>query len=154
MLFHLVFYIVNISHKCASRLINIKSTFPYRADIGSMSEYRCRFPISGRYRADIYNCTVKFFSQLLSIQWIINVNPCSLLYCKHITQVCQPIDQHSIVFVCDLQNSVFYLRIVHPWLWIQARRDLESNGDTRELKKINLLSGNFMYLLNTFICLY
>jgi len=33
-------------------------------------------------------------------------------------------------------------------------RDLESKGDTKELKKINLLSGNFMYLLNTFIWLY
>jgi len=94
MLIHLVFYIVNISHKCASQLINIKSTFPYRANIGSMSEYRCRFPISDRYRAYIYNCTVKYFFQLLSIQWIINVNPFSLLYCKHITQVCQSIDRH------------------------------------------------------------
>jgi len=68
MLIHLVFYIVNISNKCASPLINIKLTFPYRADIGSMSEYRCRFLISGRHRADINNCTVKYFFQLLSIQ--------------------------------------------------------------------------------------
>ena len=58
-----------------------QQTFPYRADIGSMSEYRCRFPISDRCRADIYNCTVKYFFKFLSIQQIINVNPFSLLYC-------------------------------------------------------------------------
>ena len=51
-----------------SEHLGTQQTFPYRADIGAMSEYRCRFPISGRHRADIYNCTVKYFFQLLSIQ--------------------------------------------------------------------------------------
>jgi len=81
MLIHLVFYIVNISHKCASRLINIKSIL-------------------------LAICTIAYFT-----------------------------------FAPFIREFEF-------------RRDFESNGDTRELKKINLLSGNFMYLLNTFICLY
>ena len=81
MLIHLVFYIVNISHKCASQLIDIKSIL---------------FAI----------CTIAYFT-----------------------------------FAPFIREFEF-------------RCDLESNGNTRELKDINLLSGNFMYLLNTFICLY
>ena len=81
MLIHLVFYIVNISHKCASRLINIKSIL---------------FAI----------CTIAYFT-----------------------------------FAPFIREFEF-------------RRDLKSNGDSRKLKKINLLSGNFMYSLNTFIRLY
>jgi len=81
MLINLVFYIVNISHKCASRLINIKSI---------------SFAI----------CTIAYFTAA-------------------------------------------------PFIWkFEFWRDLESNSDTRELKKINLSFGNFMYLLNTCFWLY
>ena len=73
MLVHLVFHIVT-SHKCASRLINIKSL---------------SFAI----------CTKAYFTAA-------------------------------------------------PFFWeFEFWRNLESNGDTRELKKINLLSGNCIYLL-------
>jgi len=65
MLIHLVFYIVNISHKCASRLINIK----------------------------------------------------------------------SILFAIF---TIVYFTFPPFILEFEFRRDLESNGDTRELKKINL----------------
>ena len=82
-------FTVNSSYCACCRNIPSK-----HSHIGPISVLCRNIDVGFRYRADIYNCTVKFFFQLLSIQWIINVNPFSLLYCKHITQVCQSIDQH------------------------------------------------------------
>jgi len=65
--------------------VNLHGAIPSKHSHIRLISALCRnIDVNFRYRADIHNCTVKFFSQILSIQWIINVNPFSISYCKHI----------------------------------------------------------------------
>jgi len=65
--------------------VNLHGAIPSKhSHIGPISALCRNIDVGFRYWVDIHNCTVKFFFQLLIIQWIINVNPFSISYCKHI----------------------------------------------------------------------
>jgi len=101
--------------------------------IGPISA-RCRnIDVGFRYRADIYNCTVKYF---FSNYWVFN----GLLMLIHL--VFYIVTSHKCTSrLINIMSLLFAICTIAyftaaSFIWeFEFWRHLESNGDTRELKK-------------------